>query len=186
MEYILITHTFLAGKRWWKNLLLWNLITRTFPRLLNQRKWNCLRSYKRCWPSSTYQLRPAFIKHWHSWVKLLKIIHSLLCTLQNPPKWVVRYIKTLLVIDLFVCMLYLLTVFNYLSDFHSGGPIWVVNIFEENILDHSPSICFKTSVKLLHSHLYLSWMINSRLSILESTSFCSFLRNYFMLHLSYS
>ena len=102
------------------------------------------------------------------------------------PKMSGEISKDAFVIYLFVYMLCLLTVFNYLSDFHSGGPLWVFNIFGENILDYSPSICFKTSVKLLHSHLYLSWMINSRLSILESTSFCSFLRNNFMLYLSYS
>ena len=88
--------------------------------------------------------------------------------------------KDAFVIYLFIYMLCLLTVFNYLSDFHSGGPLWVFNIFEENILDHSPSICFKKFVKFLCTHPYLSWMINSRLNILESTSFCSFFRNNFM------
>ena len=138
------------------------------PTPLKPKKWNCLRSYKKMLTFEDLSSSvPIYKTSAKVDVKLLKIIHSLLCTMQNPLKWVVRYLKTLLVIYLFVCMLRLLI--------FSRKIFWII----------SPSIGSKTSVKLLHTHLYLSWMIKSRLSILESTSFCSFLWNNFMLYLSY-
>ena len=74
------------------------------------------------------------------------------------PKMSGEISKDAFVIYLFIYMLCLLTVFNYLWEFHSGGPLLVFNIFEENILDHSPSICFKTFVNFFALiHICLEW-----------------------------
>ena len=71
--------------------------------------------------------------------------------------------KDAFVIYLFVYMLCLLTVFNYLWDFHSGGPLWVFYIFGEKKFRLFPFYLFQDFRKI--TSLSSISVLNDQLSV---------------------